>query len=96
MTIPAGTYSGVDYDVKSIQDSAIWVAGKHVKAGVAYNVLKDIFSDEGLAYMRGVSKAAKSMQVKDGNYGIATPLHQGAAKFWQEKGLTITPAQAGK
>ena len=35
VTIPAGTYSGVDYDVKSFQDSALWVAGKHVKPDVA-------------------------------------------------------------
>ncbi len=31
LTIPKGTYSGVDYDVPSFQDSALWVAGKHVK-----------------------------------------------------------------
>lgn len=96
VTIPAGTYSGVDYDVKSVQDSAIWVTGKHVKADVVYSSLKDIFSGEGLAYMRGITKAANSMKIEDGNYGIATPLHQGAIKFWTEKGLTITDAQAGK
>lgn len=96
LTIPAGTYSGVDYDVQSIQDSAIWVAGKHVAADVVYNALKDTFSDEGLAAMVAATKAAQSMKVKDGVYGIATPLHQGAIKFWTEKGLTITDAQAGK
>ena len=96
LVIPAGTYSGVDYDVFSVQDSAIWVTGKHVKDTVAYDALKDVFSDEGLAYMLSVTKAAKAMKVKDGNYGIATPLHKGAAKFWSEKGLTLTPAQLGK
>lgn len=96
VTIPAGTYSGVDYDVFSVQDSAIWVAGKHVKDEVAHGALKDIFSDEGLAYMVSVTKAAKAMQVKDGNYGVATPLHKGAARFWSEKGLTLTPAQLAK
>jgi len=96
VTIPAGTYSGVDYDVQSVQDSAIWVAGKHVKEGVAYAALKDIFSDEGLAYMASVTKAARSMKVKDGNYGIVTPLHKGAVKFWTEKGLTLTPSQESK
>jgi TRAP transporter TAXI family solute receptor len=96
VTIPAGTYSGVDYDVQSVQDSAIWVVGKHVKEGVAYAALKDIFSDEGLAYMVSVTKAAGSMKVKDGNYGIVTPLHKGAAKFWKEKGLTLTSSQESK
>lgn len=93
VTIPAGTYSGVDYDVFSVQDSAIWVAGKHVADAVVYNALKDIYSDEGLAFMVGVTKAAAAMKVKDGNYGIATPLHKGAVKFWTEKGLAINPAQ---
>jgi uncharacterized protein len=94
--IPAGTYSGVDYDVKSVQDSAIWVAGKHVKEDIAYAALKDTFSDEGLAYMVSVTKAAASMKIKDGLYGIATPVHKGAAKFWTEKGLTLTEAQKVK
>jgi hypothetical protein len=96
LIIPAGTYSGVDYDVQSVQDSAIWVVGKHVKDDIAYAAVKDTFSDEGLAYMVSVTKAAKSMQVKDGIYGIVTPVHPGAAKFWIEKGLTLSPAQKAK
>lgn len=93
VTIPAGTYSGVDYDVFSVQDSAIWVTGKHITEDIIYNALVDIFSEEGLAYMRSVTKAAEAMKVEDGNYGIATPLHAGAVKYWTEKGLNITPAQ---
>lgn len=96
VTIPAGTYSGVDYDVQTVQDSTIWVAGKHVKEDVAYNSLKEIFSPEGLTFMVGVTKAAAAMKVEDGNYGIVTPLHTAAAKFWQEKGLTLTDAQLAK
>jgi hypothetical protein len=46
--------------------------------------------------MVSVTKAAKSMQVKDGIYGIVTPVHPGAAKFWIEKGLTLSPAQKAK
>ncbi|MDF1556348.1 MAG: TAXI family TRAP transporter solute-binding subunit, partial [Deferrisomatales bacterium] len=49
LTIPAGTYSGVDYDVPSFQDSALWVAGKHVKAELVTKALEDIYSKEGLA-----------------------------------------------
>lgn len=96
LTIPAGTYSGVDYDVQSVQDSAIWVVGKHVTDNIAYAALKDTYSDEGLAYMVSVTKAAKSMQIKDGIYGIVTPVHPGAAKFWTEKGLTLTESQMVK
>lgn len=31
VTIPAGTYPGVDYDVVTVQDSALWVAGRHLE-----------------------------------------------------------------
>ena len=96
ITIPAGTYTGVDYDVLSFQDSALWVTGKHVSNDDVYNALKETYSDEGLAYMLTVTKAAKWMKVADGNRGIVTPLHPGAIKFWTEKGLTITAAQQAK
>ena len=96
LVIPAGTYSGVDYDVQSVQDSAIWVVGKHVADDIASAALQDTYSDEGLAYMVSVTKAAKSMQIKDGVYGIVTPVHPGAAKFWTEKGLTLTESQQVK
>lgn len=93
VTIPAGTYQGVDYDVASIQDAAIWTAGRHISDEIVYNALTDIYSDEGLQYMYSITKAAAAMTVADGLSGIATPVHPGAAKFWQEKGLTLTEMQ---
>jgi hypothetical protein len=94
LTIPAGTYSGVDYDVASFQDSALWVAGAHVSPDVVYNALADIYSKEGLAYMVKVKSTAKSMSVKGGLDGVVTPVHPGAQKFWKEQGLTLTEAQS--
>jgi TRAP transporter TAXI family solute receptor len=96
VTIPAGTYQGVDYDVLTFQDSAIWVAGKHVSDDHAEKALSDIFSDEGLAFMVSVTKTAKAMAVADGLRGIVTPVHSGAEKFWTGKGLSLTEAQKMK
>ncbi|MBR9979690.1 MAG: TAXI family TRAP transporter solute-binding subunit [Desulfatitalea sp.] len=93
VTIPAGTYQGVDYDVLSIQDAAIWTAGKHVSDEIVYGALNDIYSEEGLKYMYSITTAAKAMTMEDGLMGIATPVHPAAAKFWQEKGLTLTDMQ---
>lgn len=93
LIIPADTYSGVDYDVTSFQDSALWVTGDHVSADTIYNALADIFSAEGLAYMVKAHGSAKEMSVESGLKGIVTPVHPGAIKFWEEKGLTITPEQ---
>ena len=96
LTIPAGTYSGVDYDVKSFQDSALWVAGKHVAPEHVYNALANIFTKEGLSYMVKVKSTAKSMSVEGALTGVVTPVHPGAQKFWTEKGLILTAAQAGE
>ncbi len=96
VTIPAGTYQGVDYDVLTIQDSALWVAGKHVSKDNVSKALADIYSEEGLAFMVSVTKTAKAMTVADGLRGIVTPVHSGAAKFWTSHGLSLTDAQQMK
>jgi TRAP transporter TAXI family solute receptor len=96
LVIPAGTYSGVDYDVQSFQDSALWVAGAHVKAATVEAALADVFSDEGLAYMVKVKSTAKAMSVQGGLQGIVTPIHEGAEAFWTGAGLTPTDAQKAR
>jgi TRAP transporter TAXI family solute receptor len=96
LTIPKGTYSGVDYDVKSFQDSALWVAGKHVAPEHVYNALANIYTKEGLSYMVKVKSTAKSMSVQSALTGIVTPVHPGAQKFWKEQGLSLTAAQMGE
>ncbi|PSJ43846.1 C4-dicarboxylate ABC transporter substrate-binding protein [Zobellella endophytica] len=93
VTIPADTYPGVDYDVVTVQDSALWVAGRHLSEARVYDTLKEIFSDDGLKFMYSVSQAAEAMTVEDGTLGIVTPMHDGAKKFWTEQGKTLTEVQ---
>jgi TRAP transporter TAXI family solute receptor len=87
LSVPAGTYKGVDVDTPSFQDSALWVANKDVADDVVYDLLSAIFTDEGLAHMVAQKKTFKAMSVKKGVNGIVTPLHPGAIKFWKEKGV---------
>ena len=87
LSVPGGTYKGVDKTVPSFQDSALWVANKSVSDDVVYKMLSLIYTDEGLAHMRGQKKTFKAMSVAAGVDGIVTPLHPGAAKFWKEKGI---------
>jgi len=63
------------------------VANSKVDADTVYNLLKAIFSKEGLEYMVSVHKSAKAMSVENGLNGIVTPLHPGAEKFWKEMGV---------
>ena len=85
--IPANTYKGVTEDTATFQDSTLWVANSKVPADVVYNLLKAVFSKEGLDYMVSVHKSARAMSIENGPKGIVTPLHPGAEKFWKEKGV---------
>ena len=87
LSVPAGTYKGVDQDTPSFQDSALWVASSKVSADIVYDLLSKIYTDEGLAHMHQSKKTFKAMAVKTGINGIVTPLHPGAERFWKEKGL---------
>ena len=87
LSVPAGTYKGVDQEKASFQDSALWVANKDLSADIVYDLLSKIYTEEGLAYMKEQKKTFKAMAVETGIDGIVTPLHPGAEKFWKEKGL---------
>ncbi len=87
LSVPAGTYKGVDAETPSFQDSALWVANSKVPDDVVYKLLSTIYTDEGLAHMVQQKKTFKDMAIKTGADGIVTPFHPGAAKFWKEKGI---------
>jgi TRAP transporter TAXI family solute receptor len=87
LSVPAGTYRGVDYDAPSFQDSALWVANSKVPADVVYKLLSLIYTDEGLKHMYGQKKTFKKMSLQTGATNIVTPFHPGAEKFWKEKGM---------
>jgi uncharacterized protein len=87
LSVPAGTYRGVDHDTPSFQDSALWVANSKVPDDVVYKMLSVIFTDEGLAHMREQKKTFKNMSIANGAMGIVTPFHPGAEKFWKDKGV---------
>ncbi len=87
LSVPAGTYRGVDYETPSFQDSALWVANSKVSEDTVYNMLSTIYTDEGLAHMRSQKKTFNNMSLKTGTQGVVTPWHPGAIKFWKEKGM---------
>jgi TRAP transporter TAXI family solute receptor len=87
VTLPPGTYKGVDEPVDTFQDSTLWVANADVPEDVVYTILTEIFSPEGLQHMVAQNKNFKEMSIENGIKGISTPMHPGAEKFWREKGV---------
>jgi uncharacterized protein len=89
VTVPANTYKGQTNDIASFQDGALLVANAKVPDEVVHQILTSMYSQEGLEYLVSVHNSAKSMAIETGLKGVVTPIHPGAIKFWQEKGLTI-------
>ncbi|MBI9083900.1 MAG: TAXI family TRAP transporter solute-binding subunit [Desulfobacterales bacterium] len=87
LSVPAGTYRGVDAATPSFQDSTLWVANTNTPADLVYQLLSIIYTDEGLAHMVAQKKTFKEMSLTNGVKGIVTPMHPGAIKFWKEKGM---------
>jgi len=89
VTVPANTYKGQTEDIASFQDGALLVANSIVPDDVVHQILTALFEQDGLDYLVSVHNSAKSLSVETGLKGVVTPIHPGALKFWQEKGLTI-------
>ena len=87
LSVPAGTYKGVDTETPSFQDSTLWVVNSKVSDDVVYKLLSVIYTEEGLKHMVGQKKTFKEMAIETGVKGIVTPMHPGAEKFWKEKGV---------
>jgi len=93
VTIAAGTYPGIDQDVLTMQEAALWVAGGLVSEELTYQAINEVYSDAGLSFMHTVTSAAGAMSIENALNGVLTPLHAGARMYWSEKGLTLDDAQ---
>ena len=87
--VPPGTYKGVDEPVNTIQSATMWVVNKDFDEDLLYKMLSIVYSDEGLANLANVHRAATEMSVEGAMIGALIPLHKGAYKFWTEKGIEI-------
>jgi TRAP transporter TAXI family solute receptor len=89
MLIPAGTYGEGMPECHSFQDAAFLCANANVPADVVYNVMKTLWSEDGMAAMTAAKKTFKSMTLDNAFMGASVPLHPGAVKFWEEMGKTV-------
>lgn len=89
MMIRAGTYPHVDEDVATIRDTALWVAGRHVADDLVHQALDAVYSESGLRAMQVIDHAAASMSADEALAGVVMPLHEGARRYWRERGLAL-------
>lgn len=83
--VPAGTYKGVDKDVKTVSVQAMLATREDISTDVIYRITKAMF--ENLDILLATHARAKDIKLTSALEGMPIPLHPGAQKFYKEKGL---------
>lgn len=83
-TIPGGIYKGVDKDVPTYAVKATFVTGDNQDNQVVYDVVKTVFDN--LEKFKSSHAAFKYLKPKDMLGGLSAPLHEGALRYYKEKG----------
>ena len=82
--IPGGFYKGMGKDVPTYAVKAVLVTSDKASDEVVYNVVKTVF--ENLDSFRTMHPAFRSIQPQEMLKGLSAPLHQGALRYYKEKG----------
>lgn len=93
--IPKGSYTGQDEDVKMYGNPVYMVVHKDIADQVVYDFLTAIYSEAGQEQLLQTNKAAEDMNLESALQGVTemgVPLHPGAIKFFEEKGMEV-PAE---
>jgi TRAP transporter TAXI family solute receptor len=85
IVIEAGTYPGQDRDVPTIGYATHLIARCDLDADLVHSLLAAM-ADK-LADLAAVTKAMEGLDVKGMASDVGVPLHEGAKRFYQEKGV---------
>jgi TRAP transporter TAXI family solute receptor len=86
--IPKGTYPGIDYDVRSIGVTNLFVTLDKMDKELVYNILKTLYSHL-QPDLVAVHKEAQKINLQTMTVGSSIPFHPGALRFYAEKGIKV-------
>jgi len=87
-TIPAGVYDGVG-EVQTLSVAAQWITREDISAETIYSILNALWrSDARRLLDRGHAKG-RSIRLETALDGIGIPLHDGALRFYRDRGLIL-------
>jgi len=87
ITIPGGTYPGIDDDLETIAQPNFLAVNADVPEEDVYLFTKTIY--ENLGFLCNIHPATCDMTIDNAMAGLPLPLHAGAARYYEEVGLTI-------
>lgn len=85
-TVAAGLYDGIQAR-PSLQVNAQWLVAERVEADIVYGNLKALFHPAMRGRLDRGPPSAAAIRVETALEGLAVPLHEGATKFYKERGL---------
>lgn len=85
VTIPEGTYKGVNIDVLTMASPALLSTYEDMDDETVYQITKAIFSH--LDELSSAHAQGKNITLDGALKGMSIPLHPGAEKFYKEKGV---------
>ena len=88
-TIPAGTYKGVDYDVRTLASPVLTYATDDLPEDIAYNITKAFWENKKIIV--DAHAIGKGLDIKGVQYGVAK-VHPGALRYYKEVGVEIPAA----
>jgi TRAP transporter TAXI family solute receptor len=84
--IPNGTYRGVPA-TKTVSVHALWVTSSKLPADLIYKVTAALWNPNTRKLLDSGHAKGRDIRLETALTGIGIPLHEGAAKFYKEKGL---------
>lgn len=85
--IPAGTYPGQPEAVAAIAQPNLLIARDDLPEDTVFRILETIYDN--LEDLRRIHRATEEMTLDKAVSGLSLPLHQGAVRFYRDRGLEI-------
>ena len=87
-TIPAGTYNGQTEDVTTVTVKATLIVDANASEDDVYAITAAIFDN--IAAITAEHAKGAELSLENATTGMAAPFHAGAAKYFAEKGITVS------
>jgi len=85
ITIPAGTYKGIDEPVLALQSPALWICDANLSPTLVYKMTKALWEHTDI--LAKVHAKGKEIKLETAFDGMGIPLHTGAELYYKEIGL---------
>ena len=90
--IPAGTYPSIDTETVTLGFFALWLVNADTDSDLVYAITQSLWNQGTRRLLDGLDPLGKKITLDQALNGVSVPLHDGAARFYQERGLPVENA----